>query len=115
MKIKQYFKDSELQCPCGCGLMPDRRSILMLYAIRLIYNDPIKINSGARCKVYNQYIGGAPKSKHLDGAFDCVVPPEDEYEFIKIAQFVGFDGIGINNNKFIHIDRFHSDPTIWTY
>jgi len=115
MKIPELFKDKEISCKCNCGLLPDQESVNKLYAMRLIWGKPMIISSGARCAFHNNLIGGAADSTHIKGAFDIETKPEDEYELIKIAQFVGFTGIGINNNKFIHVDRWHEYPTIWTY
>ena len=115
MDIYEYFKDYELDCSCGCGLMPDNRSIEMLYAFRILYNKPVKVNSGARCKVYNKMLNGSVGSAHLIGAFDIKVPLEDEWECIRIAQFVGFTGIGFDDNRMLHLDRHHKRPAFWGY
>lgn len=115
MKIQEYFKNSELECKCRCGLLPDTKSIESLYAVRLILDIPMIITSGARCEEYNQAVGGSKESYHLIGAFDIKVPLEHEYHLIEVAQFVGFTGIGIKNNSFIHIDAHHLDPVVWTY
>jgi len=115
MKIKEYFKNSELECPCGCGLMPDKRALERLYAFRLIKNKPVILTSAARCETYNEAVGGAEDSAHLVGGFDIKSIPEEEWENIRIAQMVGFTAIGINNNKFMHVDDKHDSPTIWTY
>lgn len=117
MKIKEYFKDKEeLTCKCGCGQMPDTKSIEMLYALRIIYGFPIIITSGARCKRHNDsLLASSSNSAHLQGAFDIVVPKEHEWRVIQIAQFVGFNGIGFKDNSFIHIDRYHNKPAVWGY
>ena len=116
MKIPELFKDAELSCSCGCGMLPTQRAVDKLYALRLIYGKPITITSGARCPAYNKRIGGAEASQHTTGkAFDMAIPPEDEYNVIQIAQAVGFKGIGLNNNKFIHVDDRDGKPNMWTY
>jgi len=115
MKVKEYFTDKELACPCGCGLMPDQKSIERLYAFRMIKGKPVIVTSAARCKAYNKQIGGADNSAHLTGAFDIKSNPEDEWEDIKIAQAVGFNGIGINDNVFLHLDDKHPEPKVWGY
>jgi len=113
MLTKEYFKDHELSCKCGCGKMPDQESVEKLYALRISYGKPITINSGARCKMHNLEVGGKPSSKHLIGAFDCNIPHEDEIAFLKCAIEVGFTGIGFYNNEFIHLDCHHDQPTMW--
>ena len=115
MIIPELFKDKELACKCGCGLMPDKESVYKLYAMRLIFGKPMIITSGARCLVHNKAVGGAKDSTHLTGAFDIKVSPFDEYRLIQIAQFVGFTGIGIKDNKFIHVDDKREGAFIWTY
>lgn len=115
MIVQEYFKNREIACRCGCGKMPSGKSVEMLYAVRIIIKTPLVISSGARCFKHNETCRGSEYSTHLIGAFDIEVPREKEYEFIKIAQFVGFTGIGIKNNQFIHIDGLHESPEIWTY
>lgn len=116
MKIPEYFKDREICCPC-CGKVPDKTAVYKLYCLRLLLDVPIIVTSGARCEKYNKKIGGSKNSYHIAGhAFDIKTKNQnaDEYNIIKIAQQVGFTGIGINNNNFIHIDnRFMR--AIWTY
>ena len=116
MKIPELFKDNEITCNCGCGLMPDKRTMERLYALRLIYNKPVVITSGARCANYNKKIGGSEASQHVQGkGFDLAIPPADEWEVVRIAQSVGFKGIGLNNNRFIHVDDRTGKPEMWTY
>ncbi len=113
MKIPERFKDKEIECPC-CGLLPDIRSVEMLYAMRLIIDVPLIINSGARCADYNLSVGGAESSAHIIGAFDIKSIPEREWEMIRIAQAVGFTGIGFKDNSFLHVDRHHKN-VVWGY
>ena len=113
MLLNEYFLDSEIFCPCCCA-MPDRRSTEMLYALRIIYNNPIPINSGRRCKKHNKVVGGVEDSAHLKGAFDCRIPGYRHWIFIKLAMEVGFNGIGVAEN-YVHIDRHHQYPYVWTY
>lgn len=116
MILKEYFMDSELFCKCGCGLMPDKKSTERLYAMRLIWGRPMTINSGARCKSYNEAIDGSKTSKHIEGrAFDIATKPQDEWRLIQIAQIVGFSGIGINDNSFIHVDDADGNERVWSY
>lgn len=116
MRIREYFSHKELLCPCGCCHSPDYRSIEMLYAMRLILNRPMIINSAARCERYNRHVGGKPNSPHLVGAFDIATKPGQEWELIRVAQLVGFNGLGFRDNSFLHVDRHH-DATgqVWGY
>lgn len=115
MLLPEYFKDHELACPCGCGLMPSKRSVEKLYMFRMLRNKPTRINSAARCPVYNANIGGAVKSAHLVGAFDIDTDRESEFEDLKNALAAGFTGIGISDNEFMHMDDEREEPAIWTY
>ena len=115
MILPEYFTDHELSCKCGCGKLPDQKSVEMLYALRILKGSPIYVNSGARCVDHNQAVGGSDMSTHLVGAFDIDVSPKDEWEFIRLAQICGFTGIGFQDNQFIHIDRHHTKPVIWGY
>ena len=116
MILPEYFTDTELNCRCNCGLKPNKEAIEKLYALRLIYGKPIKINSGVRCGAYNFTSGGSLKSRHIKGiAFDIAVPPEDEIAVLKIALNIGFKGVGINNNTFIHLDLREDNEQLWTY
>lgn len=113
--VKEYFKDYELACKCGCGKMPDNISIEMLYSARIILNEPVIITSGARCESHNAGVGGRENSTHLIGAFDTSVQAYLEWRWIQILQFVGFNGIGFQDNTFIHADRHRIDSIIWGY
>jgi len=115
MRIKEFFKDIELECKCGCGCKPSEAAIQNLYALRLLFAEPIRITSGRRCPSYNEQIGGKPNSKHVAGtAFDCKVKKEDELRFITLAYMCGFQGVGFKDNVFIHIDTRQTDA-MWGY
>jgi uncharacterized protein YcbK (DUF882 family) len=112
MKIPEYFTDNELNCPC-CGEEPDPKAVEKLYAVRLLYNKPIKINSGARCKVHNYAVGGSVNSKHIQGiAFDIVVPERDKVKVLGMAVNCGFNGFGIYDD-FMHIDTRDEFTSWW--
>lgn len=127
MTLPEYFTDKELACGCGCGLLPPQPLVRMLYTLRLLFNYKILTHSAARCHKYNKQIGGSPNSLHLPqdnvdegiitGAFDIsakYVHHQHEHELIKHAMHVGFRGIGIKNNEFLHIDN-RPNPAVWVY
>lgn len=118
MVLKEYFKDNELSCKCGCGKMPSERVVELLYSLRILFDLPIKINSAARCESYNQSLKGAMTSTHVKGtAFDLASTNQhmfNEHRLLKLALQVGFNGIGISNNQFLHVDIRNND-LIWTY
>jgi len=113
MQPKEYFKNHELECGCGCGMLPDLASVEKLYALRICYGKPIKLTSACRCEAHNKAVGGKPNSSHLIGAFDCAIPAKDELDFIFLAMHVGFTGIGFYNNRFVHLDAHHKEKTMW--
>ena len=123
MIVNEYFKDTELACPCGCGLMPSKYAIEKLYALRLMYADTIIINSAARCNEYNYKIGGSKKSYHTNRndesfplrpcAFD-IRWNNNIKSILEYAMNIGFAGFGFNPGNFLHID-LRLSGAIWTY
>ena len=90
----------------------------MLDSMRHRAGLPIILNSGYRCKEYNQKIGASDTSSHTKGlAFDIACSdPEHRYLYLRAALAVGFTRIGIGHN-FIHLD-IDDDKTlncIWHY
>jgi len=115
MKVPEYFKDSELACKCGCGLLPNFEFVRKFYIFRMLVNEPVIVISGARCPAHNADEGGAEDSAHIIGAADIEITKEKEYHYVWAAQVAGFDGIGIHDNVMMHLDDKHMTPAIWTY
>lgn len=68
MKLSENFSRSEFACKCGCG--QDTVDVVLIEILELVrdhFNQPITINSGNRCTVYNESVGGAKNSQHLKG------------------------------------------------
>lgn len=70
--MSKYFKDSEVECKCGCGMLPKVSIMAVADAIREGWGSPIDVSSGARCSNYNMYLRmhGIPtalKSAHMEG------------------------------------------------
>lgn len=113
MLINEYFTDQELACRCGCGKLPNYKTVEKLYILRILWNRPMIINSAARCEAYhiNIYLerGFEPEdipmeSYHLKGdAIDIAMEDEHKAGFIKLAQECGFRGIGVYSWG-VHID-----------
>ncbi len=131
MKIPEYFTDKELKCRCGCGARPKEEAVIKLYALRILYGKPIFVNSGARCAAHNKLEGGKYNSRHVTkwkrkvksgilvpvrmaDAFDLATTAKTEGKLIRLAVECGFNGIGIKDNNFLHID-LRRDLKIWTY
>lgn len=124
-----FFETKEFTCPCGCGFGSQvhdtsERLIDWLNEIRILVNRPILITSGARCKTYNEQIGGAPNSAHLPNpethqceAADLKVQGGIErLEIIKLALYIGFRRIGCAKD-FVHLDvaKHLPNEVLWTY
>lgn len=64
------------------------------------------VNSGYRSPEHNRAVGGAPRSKRLDGAaFDIAMANHDPVAFEAAAREVGFLGFGFYpRSGFIHVD-----------
>ena len=116
-----HFTDDELDCPCGCGLRMNHEFMDKVEAMRRSAGFPFPVNSGARCKDYDESIGG--KGPHRTGrALDIRISGEQAFELLRLATAYGMKGIGVKQHgdwsgRFIHIDDLDSDkrPRIWSY
>jgi len=106
-----HFKWSEFACKCGCGCTyVSQDAIDKLEELRVLLGAPIQINSACRCPIHNAKIGGAPMSQHRSTkaspstAFDIAIGNHDKQDIISLAERVGFGGIGIKYNTFVHVD-----------
>jgi uncharacterized protein YcbK (DUF882 family) len=111
MEATPHFQWSELTCKCGCGTSYVSVSALdKLEAMRNILGKPMYLNSVCRCPIHNAKVGGAPLSQHRSTkerpatAFDISLQGQDKDEIIRLAERVGFKGIGINYKTFVHVD-----------
>ena len=90
------------------------RAINLLQKLRREWGRPLRVNSAYRDPAYNKKVGGAKRSKHMEGkAFDISVvgwTEEEKEEFKELAYTIGFRGFG-GYGTFIHIDI--STPRRW--
>ncbi|MBQ4133264.1 MAG: DUF882 domain-containing protein [Desulfovibrionaceae bacterium] len=105
------FKPYEVACKCCGELWLDPAgtspSISMdaLQELRELWERPIIINSGHRCKKHNRKVGGTENSQHLKIAFDIPCPPQEQARFINLAREAGFTGVGRYPRRgFVHLD-----------
>ena len=67
MRTSKYTALTEINCKCGCGLIPQKAMLEKFDQIREAYGKPIAITSGARCEKHNKKIGGSKNSNHVKG------------------------------------------------
>ena len=116
--MPEFFTPAEMACHCGrdfCAAAPMAKSFMdRLNALRAEWGHPLIITSARRCPWWNQHVGGAKGSKHLEGrAVDIKMLPIEIPKFITLAEKYGFNGLGVGAT-FIHIDD-RSEPARWTY
>lgn len=118
--ISEYFKESEFECHCGCGLMNiDQNLVYFLDDMRAKIGQPLIINSGCRCAEYNAKVGGKSESAHQEGKAVDVACGEGSllrYLLVMYAIHEGFKRIGVAKS-FVHLDMDESLPqnVLWTY
>ena len=83
--------------------------------LRTIYNIPMIITSGFRCKNYNVKVGGAKDSQHMLGrAVDIAIAEADKrHKLVASATQLGFS-VGIDG-AFIHVDNRDGAKLMWLY
>lgn len=128
MLPREFFRDEEICCHCGCGLLPPVESLERMYALRTILRFPLVITSSARCKKHNASVGGKRGSIHLPANFrvgisskwdgcgwDILIKPDKHRIIYDAALVVGFRGFGYAKT-FIHIDDAKRPKiTEWNY
>ena len=105
MQLSKNFKLSEFMCNDNTPFIKvNMELVYKLQKLRDIVNLGVRINSAYRTPEYNRKVGGANKSQHVLGnAADIVVFGYTPTQLSKIAEQIGFDGIGIYNS-FLHVD-----------
>lgn len=108
LRISEYFKLKEFDCPCCHKVMISGKIMELLELIRKQYGEPIIITSGYRCEIQNLRVGGVWDSKHLYGEAEDLAPLMIEgYEKLE-KECRGYDDfidIGTNKEKgYIHIE-----------
>ena len=100
---KNYFSDTEIQCPC-CGYSLIQRDFLgKMNKAREIAGIPFKINSWCRCTVHNHMVGGKKDSEHVNGYGADIEAATSRQRGIILAALreAGINRIGIAKT-FIH-------------
>jgi zinc D-Ala-D-Ala carboxypeptidase len=100
------FSPAEIACRGTGSIRIHEDALDKLQALRDRLGKPLIIRSAYRSLAHNRAVGGASKSKHLDGtAFDIAMTNHDPVAFEEAARAVGFLGFGFYpRSGFIHID-----------
>lgn len=100
------FSPAEIACRGSGSLRIHEEALDKLQALRDRLGKPLIVRSAYRSPVHNRAVGGAPRSKHLDGtAFDIAMANHDPVAFEEAARVVGFKGFGFYpRSGFMHID-----------
>lgn len=102
----RYFTPKELASKGDGSIKISVPALDKLEALREAVGCPIIINSAYRDPIHNAKVGGAPLSRHKFGdAFDISLATVEKDKLIKVAQDIGFGGIGINYKSFVHLDN----------
>jgi hypothetical protein len=100
------FSPAEIACRGSGSLRIHEEALDKLQALRDRLGKPLIVRSAYRSPAHNRTVGGAPRSKHLDGtAFDIAMTNHDPAAFEEAARAVGFKGFGFYpRSGFMHID-----------
>lgn len=100
------FSPAEIACRGSGSLRINEEALDKLQALRDRLGKPLIVRSAYRSPAHNRAVGGAPRSKHLDGAaFDIAMANHDPVAFEAAARAVGFLGFGFYpRSGFIHVD-----------
>ena len=100
------FSPAEIACRGTGKLLVNDPALDKLQALRDWLGKPLIVRSAYRSPEHNRAVGGATRSKHMDGAaFDIAMSNHDPVAFEAAARAVGFDGFGFYpRSGFIHVD-----------
>lgn len=100
------FSPAEIACRGSGSLRMNEEALDKLQALRDRLGKPVIVRSAYRSPAHNKVVGGALRSKHMDGAaFDIAMANHDPVAFEAAARAVGFLGFGFYpRSGFMHID-----------
>ena len=112
MNISEHFALEEFTCKCGCGSCSvDSELITKLEKLFAALNAKfIFVSSGVRCPEHSVRVGGTRTDAHTRGlaADICAMKQDGSYytseTIAREAEKVGFNGIGIIDDQFCHVD-----------
>ena len=102
----KHFSPAEIACRGSGSLRINEEALDKLQALRDRLGKPLIVRSAYRSPSHNRAVGGAPRSKHMDGtAFDIAMANHDPVAFEAAARAAGFKGFGFYpRSGFMHID-----------
>ena len=107
----KYFSDVELQCHgdgcCDGGAYNvSPRLLELLDQLRENIGGPLNLSCAYRCPVHNAEVGGVPNSQHVLGNAADILCPDwlSMGEFKWYVEQLPFDGVGVYDSGFIHVD-----------
>ena len=117
MQISEHFSSEEFMCKCGCGSCNvDSELIAKLEQLFTAMNAKyIFVSSGVRCPEHSVAVGGSRTDAHTKGiaADICVMKQNGNYysseTIAREAEKLGFNGIGIIDNTYCHVDIRNSE------
>lgn len=117
MQISEHFATEEFECKCGCGSCNvDSELIAKLEQLFTAMNAKyIFVSSGVRCPEHSVAVGGSRTDAHTKGiaADISVMKKNGEYytaeTIAREAEKLGFNGIGIIDNTYCHVDIRNSE------
>jgi len=100
------FSPAEIACRGTGKLLINAPALDKLQALRDRLGKPLIVRSAYRSPEHNRGVGGAMRSKHMEGAaFDIAMSNHDPVAFEAAAREVGFLGFGFYpRSGFIHVD-----------
>lgn len=120
-----HFSDVELECKCGCGMLPNKEFMGKVEHLRVSCAFAFPVTSAARCPDHNARVSGTGRTgPHTTGrAIDIAVQGNQAIMLIRAALALGFTGIGVaqkGGGRFIHLDDLPNGPGcprpfIWSY
>ena len=100
------FSPAEIACRGTGAIRIHADALDKLQALRDRLSKPLIVISGYRSPEHNRAVGGAARSKHMEGtAFDVAMTNHDPVAFEAAARELGFLGFGFYpRSGFMHID-----------